>query len=128
MKYARTGALALLSLVLAWTITTCRVAAEDRAAREIYPRVLRASAWVLTPSGGSGSAWVVDRSRRLLVTNQHVVENHLTVAVVFPAYRAGRVVAEKSYYDARLESLRVIGRVIDADTPRDLTLIQVDSL
>jgi tetratricopeptide (TPR) repeat protein len=127
MKSARVGAVVLLGVVLAWTIRVAAVGAEDRAAKEIYPKVLRASAWVVTPTG-SGTGWVIDRSRRLLVTNQHVVQNHHTVSVVFPAYLKGRVIAERRHYTDRLASLRIVGRVIDVDVERDLALIQADSL
>lgn len=34
-----------------------------------YTRLLRSTALVLTDSGSSGTAWVADRERKLLVTN-----------------------------------------------------------
>ena len=41
-------------------------------AEDVYSRTLRGTGLILTPTG-SGTGWVVDLERGLLVTNHHVV-------------------------------------------------------
>src|SRR5713226_9399323 len=75
--------------------------------REIYKRTVRATAWVRT-SASTGTGWVVDRSRKLLVTNHHVVLNEDKVNLVFPAYKNGKLLAGRSDYK---DALGILGRV-----------------
>jgi Flp pilus assembly protein TadD len=111
--------LILTALVLAACVGRSRA---DKA-EEIYANTLRGTGLVLTPSG-SGTAWVVDREKGLLITNDHVVAGHDRVDVVFPEYdKDGRPVAELPYYIANAKRLRA--EVIDADGPRDLALIRL---
>ncbi len=96
-------------------------ARADEGSNPVYPRTVRATALVRTPAG-TGSAWVVDRGRRLLVTNHHVVVNEAEVQVLFPLFQYGRLVVEKgAYKDQR--PLRA--RVVDTELARDLALLQV---
>ena len=83
----------------------------DDAAKGIYQKTLHATAYIQTKDG-SGSGWVIDRARKLLITNHHVVENFDTVLVFFPMYKDGKLVAERTAYkDERGQR----GRVIDTD-------------
>jgi tetratricopeptide (TPR) repeat protein len=120
----------LLTLLCVGFLRSCsggRAAAQESRAAEVYRRTLHSTAWVINPGAKvSGTAWVVDRAQRLLVTNQHVVDNEDRVVLVFPAYRNGQVISERSYYTGHLRS--VAGRVVDAAVKRDLAVIQVDSL
>jgi tetratricopeptide (TPR) repeat protein len=102
-----------------------KAAAGELQAKEVYQRTLRATAWVRTPDG-SGSGWVLDRGRRLLITNHHVAGGADEVLVHFPARRDGRVVAEKAEYLAKDPGVR--GRVLDSDPGRDLAVVQLESL
>jgi tetratricopeptide (TPR) repeat protein len=132
----RSSFVALVALLLPGPLL---VAAEGTAPMASpYARLLHGTAWVIAPDG-SGSAWVADRERGLLVTNYHVVakesadELHDTVTLIFPEYQDGRAIAEKSYYADHLDQLkakgRVLqGRVIDASEGVDLAIIQVDHL
>jgi tetratricopeptide (TPR) repeat protein len=95
------------------------VAAQDA---DVYARTLRATALIVSPTGG-GTGWVVDVDRGLLLTNEHVVARHGEVEVLFPEYGAdGRPVAEPIHY---ARARRVRAEVIDADGPRDLALIRL---
>jgi tetratricopeptide (TPR) repeat protein len=96
-------------------------AAADPATKRITHQTVRATALVLS-SGGSGSAWVFDRSHRLLVTNQHVVGNDDRVLLFFPLVKGGKVIAEKKAYK---DERGVRGKVVDTDVPRDLAVIQL---
>ena len=94
-------------------------AAQDA---DVYTRTLKATALVITPTGG-GTAWVVDRDLGLLVTNEHVVTRHGEVELVFPEYgKDGRPLAEPGDY-RHVRRLRA--EVVDADGPRDLALVRL---
>lgn len=93
--------------------------------KEIYQRALKAVAWVITPEF-TGTAWLVDRDNRLLVTNYHVAEDLAEVELVFPAYREGALVVEKSWY--RDSAPRYRARVVDVSPADDLAILQVDRL
>lgn len=93
--------------------------AEDS---DVYSRTVRATALIITPTGG-GTGWVVDLEQGLLVTNEHVAMQNGEVEVVFPEYgKDGRPLAEPSDYQ-RVRRLRA--EVIDTDGPRDLALIRL---
>jgi S1-C subfamily serine protease/Tfp pilus assembly protein PilF len=103
----------------------------EPAPRDLYEHLVRATGWIVTPSRGKGTGWVLDRGRKWLITNYHVVSGHDAVDVVFAAYRNGRLVAERSYYldnDRRLreEGRIVSGRVLRTDRSRDLALVELD--
>jgi tetratricopeptide (TPR) repeat protein len=112
----------LTALLLALSLSGHATAAD------LYESTLRGTAWVVTPSKGKGTAWLLDRDRRLLVTNFHVVADHETVDVVFPAYRDRRLVTERRHYAENLKALAVPGRVVRRDAARDLALVEVESV
>src|SRR5262249_37301029 len=104
---------------------------DGRPGAAIERRALAATAWVHAPDRGKGTGWVVDRSRRLLVTAYHVVGDNKTVEVVCPAPRGP--VAERSYYleyfaKLRKERLVVRGRVLKHSEQADLALVELESL
>src|SRR5258708_12738328 len=102
-----------------------RLAGEEITRKEIYQRTLRATTWVQAGEV-SGSGFLIDAGQRLLITNHHVVGNHDSVLIVFPDYRDGKVVAEKTHY--REGGKRVRGKVIDSDPRRDLAVIELENL
>ena len=98
----------------------------------LYRKILKSIVYVRTPSG-SGSAWVLDASKRLIVTNFHVVADddnkvHSEVRVYFPAFRNGKLIAERSYYHSNARRLEVRGKVLDANKTVDLAIVEVDEL
>jgi len=89
-------------------------------AAEVYRRTLRSTSWVIVPLGNgmasTGTAWVVDRVQRLLVTNPHVVGNQGSALVGFPAYRNGHVIAERAkYYPNNGIPARVVATTVNED-------------
>jgi len=94
-------------------------AADD--VKSIIQTTRQATAYVET-NGASGTAWVVDKNQRLLVTNQHVVTDAVMVYIWFPLYKDGKVVTEKKAYG---EELGLRGKVLDTDVQRDLAVIQL---
>lgn len=96
--------------------------------REIYRHTVRATALVRARSGGRecrGTAWVVDRQRRWLITSQHVLEDAPDVQVMFPIIRGGRVLADRDYYK---NEPWLKGRVLAANPRCDLALIELARL
>lgn len=108
---------------------------QDRAS--IYSQLLKSTA--LIQNGNSqGSGWVIDRQRKLLITNFHVVYDAKLstsdgVIVIFPVYQGKKPIAERSYYQENRAALiadgrAVIARVIDANPKIDLALLEADRL
>jgi tetratricopeptide (TPR) repeat protein len=100
---------------------------------EIYRRTLRGVAWVHSPDAGKGTGWIIDRSRRLLITCAHVVGDNKTVDIVFPVHAGGTVVADRAYYfehmpDLRADGTAVRGRVLKRNPDVDLALVELESL
>jgi S1-C subfamily serine protease len=92
--------------------------------KSLYDRTLAGTILVSRPKD-FGSGWVVDRARRLAVTNYHVVRDEPTVSVNFPLFKEGKVVAEKSVYTS---AKQVKAKVLAIDKVRDLALLQLISL
>jgi len=101
-------------------------------AEGVYARVLPATALVqVNQERGllQGTAFLLDREERLLVTSWHFVEGNDEVRVQFPRYDRGELCTEPSPYHRRLfrgEALRA--RVVLGDPSRDLAVLQLDAL
>src|SRR5262249_12053350 len=97
-------------------------------AKVIYQQTLRSTMLVIVRQGSftsTGTGFLVDRGERLMVTNQHVVGARDRVAVYFPAFKNGRVIAEVESY-RKLQP--IYGQVIVADAQRDLAVVQLNSV
>lgn len=139
-------------LALALLVAAAAASLAQEKKESVVMRSIRNCAYIETPDGASGTGWVYDAERRILITNQHVVASdlvdharpgfrrervaqvHDTVTVIFPAFRDdGSLITEKSHYVKNRDKLAaagllVRGVVIDADEARDLAVIQVDQL
>jgi hypothetical protein len=96
-----------------------------------YKHVLRSSVWIHSERGrgvlATGSGSLVDKGRRLILTNYHVVGDVKKATVFFPAYGADKkVIPERSYYRDRIEKLGIPGEVVEIDKEGDLALIRID--
>lgn len=134
------AALGLLVLAAASSVATRPIRAQSDSTEKIYQRLLKSTVWVVVPktkdastnrllvSTGSGS--LVDRARRLVLTNYHVVGKDAdTVLVAFPVHENGKsgAVAERSYYQRLLSNGRGIrGKVIAREPKCDLALIELE--
>lgn len=121
----RTRVVVPLGLFLLLGLLGGRAAAEEAAGSKIYRQTLPAAAWVWSDTG-LGSGWLADRSRKLLVTNEHVVEGAESVKVFFPAYKDGKPITSRGHYAKRVTPIR--GRVVDTDVLRDLAVIELESV
>ncbi len=100
---------------------------------EIYRRTLRSVGWVLAADAGKGTGWIIDRSRRRLITCAHVVGDNKTIDVVFPVRQNDSIVADRAYYFEHMTDLRAAGKVVRGSVLKcnravDLALVELDSL
>src|SRR5262245_24359331 len=108
----------------------CARAATEAESQAIYQKLLKASTWVIVPEryghSRQGTGFIVDRTRRWLITNEHVVGESRDVRVFFPKNDSNGLIIERKIYLESRGSIR--GRVIAADADRDLALVELDTL
>jgi tetratricopeptide (TPR) repeat protein len=93
--------------------------------RKLFSKCVKGCAGVMTP-GGPASGWVVNVEKRWVLTCQHVVGSRDEVEVVFPTWKEGRLIQDRQYYVSG--AVRYKGKVVSADSKRDLAIIQLSSL
>ena len=95
-------------------------------------RLLSRSTAIFINDHGGGSGWVVDVANRLVLTSSHVLAGATKVRVIFPVYQNGELVNDRSVYgrtsDLSQQGLVFGGRVLDADSRRDLAVVQMKDL
>jgi S1-C subfamily serine protease len=105
---------------------------QAESGEKIYQRTVKGTVWILArheKSFSMGTGSLIDKSRRLVVTNYHVVGDSDKVYAVFAAFHDGKPVPEDSYYWQLLRKGGAIsGRVIARDSKRDLALLELDSV
>jgi HEAT repeat protein/V8-like Glu-specific endopeptidase len=120
---------------------SARTLAEDSSelnARQLYDQLLKSTAFVEilfdSGTGGvTGSASLIDRKNKLLLTNQHVTAAAAQgkVYVIFPMYEKGQLVVEKDAYSKAIRShgdMVIPGYVEYQDSKVDLALIRLAGL
>ncbi|MEQ8847773.1 serine protease [Botrimarina sp.] len=96
-----------------------------------YRRALDATTWVLSKNSegtSSGTGVLVDKERKLVITNAHVVGDSRSAVVFFRDLKDDRPVVEKAHYLENVRKLGVRGRVVAVDRKRDLALVELDKL
>jgi anion-transporting ArsA/GET3 family ATPase len=130
----------LLTFLLALVIPVLRVEQAESAVAEqpaveagvnVYRHVLRSTVWVHSDRGegklATGSGSLVDKGRRLVLTNYHVVGDVKKATVFFPVFDSDKkVIPERKYYLDRLSKLGIPGEVVELDKEGDLALIRLD--
>jgi S1-C subfamily serine protease len=137
----RTGLLVVLSAVLLGFPGAGRGQTPDPpktqpaptdAGVEVYRKVLRSTVWVHSDRGGgrlaTGSGSLVDKGRRLILTNYHVVGDIKRATVFFPVFEGGKANPNKGYYRSHAAQLGIHGDVVEVDKQADLALIRLDRL
>lgn len=100
--------------------------------RQLYDQSVASVVWIIDPHPAegltyTGTGFVIDVQRRLIVTNQHVVERaDGTVELYFPEFRDGELVTDAATYLQEVSTIRAT--VLDTDINCDLALLQADSL
>lgn len=111
----------------------------ELSAPQIYNQAMNSVLWIRNPderSGvvGLGSGVLIDKERRLAVTNAHVTDNAEWVTVFFPwRDRNGTLIKNQEYYVNNMGWLEnrgyaTQGRVIAENLGSDLAIIQLDRL
>jgi hypothetical protein len=131
-----TRTLLSLALLLAAPVAHAQPKAEPApqpkdTGANVYKQVVRSTVWVHSNRGGgrllTGSGSLVDKGRRLVLTNYHVVGDVKKATVFFPDYGPDKKpIPERKHYQDRAERLGIPGEVIELDKEGDLALIRID--
>jgi S1-C subfamily serine protease len=95
----------------------------------VYKRALKSTALISTGEG-RGTGFLIDESKRLLVTAYHVVEEVEEIWVIFPEFKPdGSVITEYShYFRDNVQPNTVRGKVVFRIKSKDLALVQIDTI
>jgi S1-C subfamily serine protease len=134
-----------LPFLSTWLLLACSIPAYAQAAPtnadpaptvvdagvNVYRNTLRSTVWIHSDRGrgvlATGSGSLVDKGRRLILTNYHVVGDVKKVTVFFPEFGADKkAIPERKYYRDRIEKLGIPGEVVEIDKEGDLALIRID--
>src|SRR6266545_4849938 len=100
------------------------------AGASVYQKVVHSTVWVHSDRGGgrlaTGSGTLVDKGRRLVLTNYHVVGDVKSATVFFPVFEGKKAVSERKYYLDRANKLGIPGEVVEIDKEADLALVRVE--
>jgi hypothetical protein len=100
------------------------------AGASVYQKVVHSTVWVHSDRGGgrlaTGTGTLVDKGRRLVLTNYHVVGDVKNATVFFPVFEGKKAISDRKYYLDRSGKLGIPGQVIEIDKQADLVLIRVD--
>ena len=113
----------LTAVVLFWTPP-----AEVGADNAVYQKTVRSTCWIVTRLSDTktiqGTGLLVDKERRQVLTNDHVVAGSKEVTVYFPIVQQGVVIKESRRYPGT----GIPARVLKVDGKRDLALLQLSKL
>lgn len=107
---------------------TPEAATASLSGEQVYRRLLRSAALVVTDDG-LGTGVLVDAGRRLVVTNDHVVDGAGRVSVLFPLFAPnGEPVTEPDRYLKRAKEVGTPGVVVARRRTKDLALVRLDRI
>lgn len=116
---------AIVLALSALAIPASRAAAEDNPA-VIYQQTLKGTVYIKVDHG-SGSGWVVDLEKRLVVTNHHVIDRAREIRVYFPKFQDGELVTSPGdYADSGDGGVRA--KVLLSDPKKDLAVLELKVL
>jgi hypothetical protein len=110
---------------------TARAQGLDTA--ELYQKVVKSCVFIVTPlkdGYATGSGSLIDADQRIILTNQHVVDENEHVFIQFPMFnKDGSVNGNKDTYMAKIpENKAIRGKVLHRDHTRDLAFVKLDPL
>jgi S1-C subfamily serine protease len=100
---------------------------------ELYKHVVDCAVFIVTPLKGGfvmGSGVLIDKDRRYILTNYHVVDEVEKILVQFPIHlRDGEILKDKKRYLDRIPTGDAIkGTVLYRDKTRDLAIVKLEKL
>ena len=106
----------------------------DLPAQQIYNQAIHSLVWIVALGddwSGKGSGVLIDKRRRLVVTNEHVVRNAELIGVFFPFRQHGRWVRDEEFYFDNWKWLdqrgfHADGQVVARNVRSDLAIVQLD--
>lgn len=121
-----------LALLAAFFLMTPLAPADDKSeGAKVYKKAVPSVVWIHSKRDAglaTGSGSLIDKDRRLVLTNYHVVLDNPSAKVFFPHFRDGQPVAEKDYYRDRAKRLAIDARVVALDKKADIAIIRLDSI
>jgi S1-C subfamily serine protease len=107
--------------------------AQSESGEKIYQKTLRGTTWILgvraNQTADTGTGVLIDARHKWVLTNYHVAGEASRILVFFPRFRDGKLIAERSEYQALLRKGQGIpARVIFRDQKRDLVLLELESI
>jgi hypothetical protein len=102
------------------------------AGASVYQKVVRSTVWVHSDRGNgrhaTGSGSLIDKGRRLILTNYHVVGDVKKATIYFPVFDGKKPIPDRKYYLDRSGKLGIPGEVVELDKQADLALIRLDRI
>jgi S1-C subfamily serine protease len=111
------------------TIPTFSLAQEN-----VYKKALPSTVWIVQPTGGNrirmGSGSLIDAQKRLVLTNYHVVGELKDVFAFFPIFDSKKnlIPEREKYMDLLKSRAGIVGKVLFAESSKDLAVIQLASV
>jgi pSer/pThr/pTyr-binding forkhead associated (FHA) protein len=99
--------------------------------QDLYTEMLSSAVLIVNAGvGAKGTGALVDKERRLVITNYHVVYGANTVEIYPPRFdNNSNVIAEKDKYMTNIDNHNGIkGKVLIRDVQRDLAVVQLEKL
>jgi hypothetical protein len=99
------------------------------AGASVYQKVVHSTAWIHSERGSrhyTGSGSLIDKARRLVLTNYHVVGDTKRATVYFPVFDGKKAIPDRKYYLDRAGKLGIPGEVVEIDKQADLALVRID--
>ena len=123
----------LLAALAIAVLATGPARAEGLDTAELYKKVVKSCVFIVTPmkaGTASGSGSLIDSEQRIILTNQHVVDENEYVFIQFPIFDSGgQVNGDKDLYMGNIPDNKAIrGKVMHRDHTRDLALVKLDPL
>ena len=110
----------------------------DLPAQQIYDEAIHSVVWIATDlgngEGGKGSGVLIDKRRRLVVTNEHVIKNALGIYVFFPWQDANGILnRDEDFYLEHWDWFKTRGyatrgQVIAQNVRNDLAIVQLAAI
>jgi len=119
-----------MTMILAVATACLALAGSVRADAVIFEKILPSTGVIIVPldnkTNSQGTCWVVDQERKLVITNNHVVQGKKDAIVFFPMFNNGEVIPLREHTVKFGE--RITGEVIHTDVARDLALVRLEKL